>query len=330
MASLLLVVCAVGRSQSDPPAVSAPLAASPAQMLEMANQALATGHPSPVDRSRLLLRRGLAHELLGQRNEAVADFTGAISTGALAQDEQAGAFYDRGVTLDELNRADDAIADYTAALMLQPRFAAALNNRANIYRRLGRLAEACQDYEDSVTAGNGNLEFPEYGMGMIAEALNQPAAAREYYRAALRANPQYVLASRRLAALTEDTENVTAINVPPRAPDSTVQAVARPPPSLPDGTEGLKPAIDDFTRVDDQFIQLGAWRSEGEAKQAWNRLQGIAAAILGGKAPVIVPVDLPGKGRYFRLRVAQPDTRSASRSCAALKAGGQACILVPH
>src|SRR4029079_12075205 len=103
-----------------------------------------TGHPSPVDRSRLLLRRGLAHELLGQRNEAVADFTGAISTGALAQDEQAGAFYDRGVTLDELNRADDAIADYTAALMLQPRFAAALNNRANIYRRLGRLAEACQ------------------------------------------------------------------------------------------------------------------------------------------------------------------------------------------
>src|SRR6185295_7901295 len=225
---------------------------------------------------------------------------------------------------------EDAIADYTAALQLQPKFAAALNNRANIYRRLGRLAEARQDYEDSVAAGNSNLEYPEYGMGMIAEALGQPSAAREYYRAALRANPQFTLASRRLAALAVDPDTVTAPTDPVHEPASRVQAVVQPPPALPDGTEGLKPAIDDFHKADGRFIQLGAWRSEDEAKQAWRQLQGSAVAVLGTLAPVIVPVDLPGKGRYFRLRVAQPDARTAGNSCAVLKAKGLACILVPH
>src|SRR4029077_14189743 len=140
-------------------------------------------------------------ETLGERADAVSDFTDAITARALGAEEQATAFYDRGVTLDELGRIDDAIADYTSAIELQPTLAAAFNNRGNALRRLGRLAEARRDYEASMSAGNPNPEYPEYGLGQIAESLDQPNAAREYYRPALATNPQFALAEERLVAL---------------------------------------------------------------------------------------------------------------------------------
>ena len=89
---------------------------TPAQILNLANQALATGGLSDLDKERILAKRGLAHEMLGQRNDAVSDFNEVVASTVLAADERAIVLYDRGVTLDELGRTDDAIADYTAAL----------------------------------------------------------------------------------------------------------------------------------------------------------------------------------------------------------------------
>ena len=186
---------------------------TPAQMLDLANQALASGQLSAQDRARILVRRGLAREMLGQRDLALQDFSEAISSRSLLGQEQSAAFYDRGVTFDELQRPNEAIDDYTSALRLEPRLAAALNNRANALRGLGRLAEARRDYETSIAAGNPNPEYPDYGMGQIAEALGQPTAAREYYRAALLANPQFTPARERLAAL--GGAPVTVMSEPP-------------------------------------------------------------------------------------------------------------------
>jgi hypothetical protein len=42
-------------------------------------------------------------------------------------------------------------------------------------------------------------------------------------------------------------------------------------------------------------------------------------------SPNIVPVDLPGKGRFYRLRVDAQDSRQL---CATLKAKGLICIPV--
>jgi len=174
--------------------------ASAAQMLALADKALSAGHLSAEDQARNLVRRGLAHEILGDRKEALTDFSAAISGQALSAAEQSDTLYDRGITLDELGRTDEAVRDYTAALALRPNFAAALNNRGNALRRLGRLSEARSDYEASMRIGNPHPEYPNYGMGQIAEALGQPAAAVEYYRSALAANPQFALAEDRLIA----------------------------------------------------------------------------------------------------------------------------------
>jgi hypothetical protein len=70
---------------------------------------------------------------------------------------------------------------------------------------------------------------------------------------------------------------------------------------------------------------LGAWRTEAEATQGWNRAVRQAAGILEGYSPHIVAVDLPGAGRYYRLRVAT-DKSGSKALCEALTAKGLPCI----
>ena len=103
---------------------------------------------------------------------------------------------------------------------------------------------------------------------------------------------------------------------------------AAAPPAAPALTFGLKPAITDSPIRAGRSIQLGAWRSAAEARAAWLGISGRAGNLLVGLAPDIVLVDLAGKGRFYRLRVAQPDPGSAANLCDALKARRLACVMV--
>ena len=332
MAAGVLLAVLISIGQMAQAASDALQAATPAEMFELANKALAAGQLSAQDRARILIRRGLAREMLGERADALVDFNEAISASALGTEEQASALYDRGVTLDELNRTDDAIADYTAALKLAPKLAAAFNNRGNALRRLGRLAEAERDYEASMDAGNPHPEYPEYGMGQIAEALDQPSAAREYYHSALVANPQFTLAADRLAAM-----DGSAAAAPPDSPLVLTKPGSVDPPAAtvpaPSSVAGaapvLKPAISDAPREGSRAVQLGAFRSEAEANTAWIEVQKNTGALLASATPLIVPVDVPGKGRWYRLRVVKLDLAAATQLCSSLKTKGIACLVPP-
>lgn len=309
------------------PGIGDPLPAA-AEMLASANQELSNAHLSSLDKARSLVRRGVAHEMLGERADALADLSEAISASALEPEEQASALYDRGLTLDELGRTDDAIADYSEALQLQPRFAAALNNRGNALRRLGRLDEARRDYEASIDVGNPHPEYPEFGMGQIAEVLGQPSAALEYYRSALAANPAFTPAEERLVAM--DAGNTHPVSGEALA--GTVHHGRSRKSRLPlsqgaDAAPALKPTISDAPQSGGRSIQLGAYRSQAEASEAWNVAQKHSGELLAGLTPSIAVVYLPVRGRYYRLRVDQPDTAAAARLCASLKAKGTGCIL---
>lgn len=299
------------------------------QLLESANHELSSGHLTTEDRARVLVRRGLAHEMLGERADALSDFGEAISASVLASEEQACALYNRGVTLDELGRTDDAVADYSAALQLLPMFPAALNNRGNALRRLGRLDEARRDYEASMSAGNPHREYPEFGMGQIAEALGQPNAAAEYYRSALAANPGFTLAEARLVAM--DVGGTPVATVAPRRPGHHPRARSRAAAHPVAGSTDLvlKPTISDLPASAGRSIQLGAYRSQAEASDAWDHAQKRTGVLLTGLTPSIVAVDLPAKGRYYRLRVGQLDAGQAEHLCASLRAMGTVCILPP-
>jgi len=291
------------------------------QAVQLSTAALGGTALSSRDRARLLVNRGLAREILGERDSALIDFTQAIGSHALAPAEQVRALFDRGVTLDELSRTDDALGDYSAAIRLEPGFAAALNNRGNAYRRLGHLVEAAADYRASIAAGNPHTEFPNYGLGQIAEAQGDAVAAREFYREALAANAGFTLAAERLSVLGDGDADAIHLRPPGQSGRAPVLHLHLPARTVPN----LKPALG--STAESRTVQLGAWRSQGEAANAWSRLGRASGSLLVGLAPQVIAVDLPGSGRYYRLRTQTADG-SARSLCSALRARGTACMVV--
>lgn len=326
------------------PEISAALAAGKgAEALALTDAALSQAGLADADRARLFLDRGLARHLQGDANDALTGFTQAIEAHSLSTPEQARAYLERGLILDGMGRLNDAIGDYGAVLRLDSGSAAALNNRANAYRRQNRFDEARRDYLASLAAENPAPEYPYYGLGQIAESQGKPVEARNFYTRAVAANPDYSLAGERLAALDGTMAPAQTITLhPPKsmAAEKTlgaekgpvmlhppaVKSAAIPQPAIkpadysPHEQPGLRPALDN---PGGQQVQLGAWRAESEAAEGWNRAVKEAGGALSGFAPHIVAVDLPGRGRYYRLRV---ETLDGKQLCAVLAAKGLPCI----
>lgn len=214
------------------------------QAKKLADSALAENDLTRLERARLLMDRGLANEILDARQDAMVDFTAALETHALPNDERAQVLLQRGFLLDGMEKLDDAAKDYGAVIALKgPTLATALNNRANVWRRQGKLVEARRDYQAALAAGTGRPQYPYYGLGQIAEAQNDKGAARGFYAKAVAADAGYTLAAQRLAALGGPPDGVLA------EPDTIV---LRPP-------KGMKPApepVADKTVADDKPIVL--------------------------------------------------------------------------
>ena len=346
-AALVLTVyatCSFAASPTQADIVAALGGGNATKAEQLAEAALGASGLAAGDQGRLLVDRGMAREALGRHDDALADLTRAIEMHALPPEDQARALFTRGAVLDGQGRSNDAIGDYSAALTLAPRFAPALNNRANAYRRQNRVAEAKRDYLASLAAGNLAPEFSYYGLGQLAEAAGNSEGARAFYARAVAANPNYALAAERLAALggTPDAPDAGVIHLrPPRAVQTaeTAPVVLKPPagpaPSRPSrvtpasyggGTAGpgLRPALDAAGQglQKGAQVQLGAWRTQEEAGQGWNSALRRSGGLLDGLSPRIVAADLPGRGRYYRLRAGP----AAAGLCAALQAQGVDCI----
>ena len=326
-------------------------AGDPGHAVMLLEDALTSPDLAQIDRARALMARGLAYQQLGRRDAAVADYGNAIWLKVLPPEDLARTLFNRGVALDEMGRTDSAINDYSAALDMVPRFSAALNNRANAYRRAERFAEAKRDYQASLDAGNPEREYPCYGLGQIAEAEGDMPAARAYYQDALNANAAFALARERLAAL-KDGSSVPIARAPQE--DMTPASFVRLPGDLSAGTEATPTALPSFAprpRTDGApvlrakivepartpsrrataatRIQVGAYRAETEAAEAWNRIVGEAGDLLLDVKPQIEMADIPGKGIYYRLRSGRlPHRWEAETLCHALKSRGVDCIAV--
>ncbi len=75
-------------------------------------------------------------------------------------------------------------------------------------------------------------------------------------------------------------------------------------------------------------VQVGAFRSEGEADVFWNRLQDRFGGFLDGKGKDIERADLGSRGTFYRLRIAGFSSKdSASSYCEGLKARNQDCLV---
>jgi hypothetical protein len=76
-------------------------------------------------------------------------------------------------------------------------------------------------------------------------------------------------------------------------------------------------------------LQLGAMRSESEARGAWERLKHKNTDLLGNLSAVAVRADLGGKGVYYRIETGPiSDPTTADRVCGELRQRHLACMIV--
>ena len=102
------------------------------------------------------------------------------------------------------------------------------------------------------------------------------------------------------------------------------------PVSVHEGApSSLRSSIVENDAVSGVQVQLGAWQNEAAALEGWNHATRQAGELLQGVMPHIVTADLPGKGRYYRLRATPARGTDPDRLCQALVAKGLDCILAP-
>ena len=348
--ALLPGVC---RAASATPAVIAEIQAAldkgdAQQAGNLADTALKDG-VSTADRGRLLLYRGLAEELMDRHGDAMVDFSSALETRALPADDREEAQLQRGFLRDGLGELESAASDYSVVIAMKgASLSTALTDRANIYRRQNRLPEAKRDYQAALAAGRGRPQYAWYGLGQIAETQHDLTAARGFYAKAVSADPGYAEAGERLTELGGPPDGAINDTAPVILhPPGSAQIPAQAPTLHPPGTRkiaqhlsgpaafasqpalSLRPALDAAAHgtagVAAGQVQLGAWRSQGEAEAGWAKARARAGAVLAGISPVFVTADIPAKGRYVRLRVTSV-ARNREQFCAELVARGVACI----
>ena len=102
------------------------------------------------------------------------------------------------------------------------------------------------------------------------------------------------------------------------APKPVEVATAKPPPAALVMASAPAGAF---------VLQIGAYKSQGEADAAWKAYQKKHAALLSGFGPDVQKADLGDKGIWYRLRVGSfADKGAAAALCDRLKADGGACF----
>ena len=76
------------------------------------------------------------------------------------------------------------------------------------------------------------------------------------------------------------------------------------------------------------MLQIGAFRSNGDAVAQWNRVQARIGDFLDDKTYHVEEADLGERGVYHRLRIGPFVSKDAASSfCAELKTRGQDCLV---
>lgn len=101
---------------------------------------------------------------------------------------------------------------------------------------------------------------------------------------------------------------------PPKTPVPAAVAAATPPPAAGGGVR----------------IQLASLPDAATAEQEWKRLQKANGDVLGNLTSRVVPVQLEGKGTWYRLQAGPfADKAGAQQACEALKQRKLGCFLAP-
>ena len=107
----------------------------------------------------------------------------------------------RAIIFNRSGRAAEALEDLDEALQEEPTLAEALLNRGNSHYLLGRYDAALGDYEAALDNGLKKAEVAWYDIGLAYEAKKKLKEARAAYAKALEINPDFASAREKLVTL---------------------------------------------------------------------------------------------------------------------------------
>ena len=133
----------------------------------------------------------------------------------------------------------------------------------------------------------------------------------------------------RLASLEAEDANVL-----PGSNDVEDEPVTVTPPTTTSVTQPVdnRPTVRVATSGDalagSHVVQVGAFRSDGEAQNQWSRIQVKMGDYVDGKTIDVERADLGDRGVYHRLRIGPfASADEAKTYCAGLKERGQDCLI---
>lgn len=105
-----------------------------------------------------------------------------------------------------------------------------------------------------------------------------------------------------------------------------VHKIPKPLPKMALLKEGI-PALN--KKVSGPMIQLGAYRTESEVPENWQRIRGSHSTLLSGLNYLSERADLGNRGTFYRLRVGPfKSANSARKLCKKLRDANQECLFV--
>jgi tetratricopeptide (TPR) repeat protein len=130
-------------------------------------------------------RRGERFAELGNEQEALKDFTSAISFDA----SNWRAIHNRGVSNATLGKSNEALADFSRALQINRNYANTWFNRAELLADRGDFARAAADYSEAIRQSPKEPEF-YVGRGRALSRIGRVREAMQDFTAAIRLDPE--------------------------------------------------------------------------------------------------------------------------------------------
>lgn len=142
---------------------------------------------APAD-VKSLKGRAKAHTLLGQHDEAVADWTAILATNPGPQEAEA-ALMERGASAVAAGKQQAGLADFAKAAELNPKSEKAHIARAEVFAALSDRPSALKEYDLAQAINGGSYEF-YLARALMAERWGETQSAIDNYAKALKIDPR--------------------------------------------------------------------------------------------------------------------------------------------
>jgi tetratricopeptide (TPR) repeat protein len=117
--------------------------------------------------SRALMNRGVVYASLGQWDNAIDDYSKAITNDT----KNIKAYYNRGVAYANLKQWDNAMADYSKAIEINPKYKDGYYNRGVVYATHGQWDKAIADFSEAIKIDPKNMKEAYYNRAVAYATL---------------------------------------------------------------------------------------------------------------------------------------------------------------